>query len=92
MLLLSKIFYSKKVKHLSVCTGMPGIVYNFCTQNLVSFEDNFGSKGDLPFAIYFDFETASPTDAEWLNPEDKKMFVVSYVMVIAFHPALFLDF
>ena len=57
---------------MKVCSGKPGIVYNFCTQTLTSFEDNFGSKGGLPFAIYFDFETTSPTDAEWLNPEDKK--------------------
>ena len=71
---------------MKVCSGKPGIVYNFCTQTLTSFEDNFGSKGGLPFAIYFDFETTSPTDAEWLNPEDKKMFVMSYVMIIAFHP------
>ena len=74
-----------------VCSGKPGIIYNFCTQSLISFEDNFGSKGDLPFSIYYDFKTTSPTDTEWLNPEDKKMFVVSYVMVIAFHPALDLD-
>ena len=53
---------------------------------MTSFEDNFSSKGDVPFTIYFDFETTSPTDAEWLNPEDKKMFVVSYVIVVAFHP------
>ena len=82
---------NKQVKPISICLGRPGVVYNFCTQSLVSFIDNFGSKRDLPFSIYFDFETTSPTDADWLNPEDKKMFVVSYVMVIAFHPALCLD-
>ena len=76
----------KAENHLKVCSGKPGIVYNFCSQTLTSFEDNFKSKGDVPFTIYFDFETTSPTDADWLNPEDKKMFVVSYVMVIAFHP------
>ena len=82
-----KKFFLKKVKHethMKVCTGKPDSVYNFCTQTVTLFEDNFGSKGDLPFAIYF--ETTSPTDAEWLNPENKKMFVMSYVMVVAFHP------
>ena len=54
----------KHIKHFSICFGRPGIVYNFCTQNLVSFLDNFGSKGDLPFAIYFNFETTSPTAAD----------------------------
>ena len=77
---------NKREHHLKICSGKPGIVYNFCSQTLTSFEDNFSSKGDLPFAIYFDFETTSPTDSEWLNPEDKKMFVMSYVMIVAFHP------
>ena len=27
----------------------------------------------------------------WLDPEQKKMFVVSYVMIVVFHPALKLD-
>ena len=76
---------------MSVCSGKPGVVYNFYTQNLVSFEDNFGSKGNLPFSVYFDFERTSPTDEEWLNPEDRKMFVVSCVMIITFHPTLDLD-
>ena len=68
-------FFIRKIrqeKHTSSCSGQPGVVYSFCTQNLVSFEDNFGSKGDLPFSIYFDFETTSPSDADWLNPEEKK--------------------
>ena len=77
---------NKAENHLKVCSGKPGIIYNFCSQTLTSFEDNFKSKGDVPFTIYFDFETTSPTDADWLNPEDKKMFVVSYVIVVAFHP------
>ena len=84
----NKFFKIKKKaeNHLKVCSGKPGIVYNFCSQTLTSFEDNFKSKGDVPFTIYFDFETTSPTDADWLNPEVKKMFVVSYVIVVAFHP------
>ena len=77
---------SKKDHHLKICSGKPGIINNFCSQTLTSFEDNFNAKGDIPFSVYFDFETTSPTDSEWLNPEDKKMFVMSYVIVVAFHP------
>ena len=77
---------SKKERHLKVCSRKPGIVYNFCSQTLTSFEDNYKSKGDVPFTFYFDFETTSPTDSEWLNPEQKKMFVMSYVIIVAFHP------
>ena len=47
-------------------------------------------KGDLPFVLYFDFETTAPTD-NCFDPEPKKMFVVSYVLIAAFHPALILN-
>ena len=53
------------------------MVYNFNNQNLVTFEDNFKSKGDLPFALYFDFETTAPTD-NYFDPEQTKMLVVCY--------------
>ena len=69
------------------CSGVPGIVYNFNNQNLVTFEDNFKSKGDLPFALYFDFETTSPTD-NYFNPEQTKMLVVCYALIACFHPKL----
>ena len=72
------------------CSGKPGVINNFNNQCLISYQDNSHNKGDIPFAIYFDFETTAPTD-KCLDPEQKKMFVVSYVMIVAFHPALKLD-
>ena len=82
---------NKHATHIKNCSGIPGVIYNNNTQNLVTLQDNYQGKGGLPFSICFDFETTSPTDAKWLNPEDLKMFVVSYVMIIAFHPALNID-
>ena len=78
--------YKTDIEH---CSGVPGIIYNFGTQNLVSFEGNFGYKGDLPVVAYIDFETTAPTDT-CFDPEQKQMFVVSYV-IIAFHPKLNID-
>ena len=72
------------------CSGKPGVVYNFNNQCLISYQDNFHAKGDVPFVVYFDFETTAPTD-NCLDPEQKKMFIVSYVMIAAFHPELKLD-
>ena len=72
------------------CSGKPGVINNFNNQCLISYQDNSHNKGDIPFTIYFDFETTAPTD-KCLDPEQKKMFVVSYVMIVAFHPALKLD-
>ena len=40
--------------------------------------------------IYFEYETTAPT-YNWLNPEQKETFVVSYVMIVAFHPDLRLN-
>ena len=39
--------------------------------NLITFEDNFKSKGDMPMAMYFDFETTAPTN-NCFNPEQQK--------------------
>ena len=72
-------------KHVNVCSGIPGIVYNFNTQNLVTYEDNLKYKCNIPITIYFDFETTAPTDSCY-NSELKKMFVVSYIMILCFNP------
>ena len=72
------------------CSGVSGVIYNFNTQSLLSFEDHFHAKGDLPFVIYFDFETTAPTN-NCFDPKQKTMFVASYVMIVAFHSELKLD-
>ena len=54
------------------CPGKPGVAYNFNNQNLINYQDNFHAKGDVPFVIYFDFETTAPTNA-CLDPEQKKI-------------------
>ena len=83
-------FYARRdklKKHIEVCSGTPGIVYNFHTKNLVTFEDNLKNKGNLPMTFYFDLETTAPTD-NCYDPEQKEMFVVSYLIIVAFHPDL----
>ena len=57
---------------------------------MISYQDNFHAKGNVPFVIYFDFETTAPTD-NCLDLKQKKMFVVLYVMVVAFNPELNLE-
>ena len=77
-------------RHIENCAGVPGIIYNFNTKNLISFQDNFNAKDDLPFVLYFDFETTAPTD-NCFDSEQKKIFFVSYVLIVTFHPALKLN-
>ena len=77
-------------RHIEYCTGRPDYVYNFNTQNLLTFKENLEYKGDIPLVTYIDFETTVPTD-ECLDPENRKMFAVSYVISFAFHPELDID-
>ena len=76
--------------HCKTCKGILGVIYNFNNQNLISYQDNFNTKGDVPFVLYFDFETTAPT-FNFSEPQQQKMFVVSYVMIVIFHPKLNLD-
>ena len=39
---------TKYQKHIEKYSEISGVVYNFTNQNLVTFEDNIGNKGDLP--------------------------------------------
>ena len=81
---------TKQKSHAKNCSGKPGVIYNFNNQLLISYEETFRAKGFLPFAIYFDLETTVPTD-NCLDPEEKKMFVISYVTILGFYPLLNLD-
>ena len=83
-------FWTRKTKlttHMKNCTGKPGFVYNFQTRNLLTYEENIKFKRDVPLTTYIDFETTAPTDC-CLDPESNKMNVVSYVIILAFHPEL----
>ena len=73
--------------HVINCTQSAGIVYKLGNISLISFEDNYRYLGDLPFVVYFDFETTAGKDLF----QDKKVYVLSYCMIFAFHPKLALD-
>ena len=85
----SKFFvrHDRFTRNVKTCSGVPGVVYNFNIQNLVTFEENLKYKGDLPMTVCFDFETTAPTDT-YYDPEQKEMFVVSHIIIVAFHPKL----
>lgn len=77
-------------RHIQNCTGIPGILYNIDTQNLIAFENNLKYKGDLTFVAYYDFETTDPTDL-YLDPKNVEMYDTSYVNIFDFHLDLQLD-
>ena len=83
-------YFVKKYKfdfHFEHCTGQPGYVYNVNIQNLLTFEKNLKYKGNVSLVACIDFETTAQSE-ECLDPENRKLFAASYVIVFAFHPEL----
>ena len=46
-------------RHMNVSGSMPGLLYRFENQNILTFLDNTKFMGDVPFSNYFDFETTA---------------------------------
>ena len=65
---------------------IPGVVYSFTNQYLVTFEDNIGNKGDLRLVACVIFETTMLTE-NILILKQNTMFLVSYTLIFAFHQA-----
>ena len=74
-------------KHLSVCTAKEGISYSFDNSQIIDYQENFKCMGDVPFSVYFDFETTTG-DAVFFN---LKMYVVSYCLIFTFNKSLNMD-
>ena len=43
----------RQKRHMENCSGVPGVIYNFNTQSLVSFDDNFHAKRRPAFCHLF---------------------------------------
>ena len=74
-------------KQLTTYPDNEGITYSFDNGQIITFKDNFKYFGDVPFTVYFAFETTTG-DCAFYNP---KMFVVSYCQIYSFQPSLNLD-
>ena len=74
----------KMKKHISTCSGQAGFNFVFHNGKIVDYQDNYKQIGDLPFTMYFYFETTTRRVVFF----DAKMYVVSYCIVVAFHPDL----
>lgn len=46
-------------QQVSVCSAKEGITYSFDNGKIIDYQDNYKYMGNLPFAIYFDFETTT---------------------------------
>ena len=46
-------------KHLPICAASDGITYAFDNGQILNFQDNLKYLADVPFTVYFDFETTT---------------------------------
>ena len=52
-------------KHLSNCGAKKGITYSFDNGQILDYQGNSKDQGDLPFVVYFDFETTTGNAVFW---------------------------
>ena len=69
---------------MSCCAGKAGFTFSFDNGKIIDYEDHFKNLGELLFAVYYDFETTTGSVVFF----DAKMYVVSYCIIVAFHPEL----
>ena len=74
----------KMQKHLSCCAGKVGFTFSLDNGKIIDYQDHYKKLSDLPFAVYNDFETTTGSVFFF----DAKMYMVSYCMIVAFHPEL----
>ena len=74
----------KMEKQLSCCPGKAGFTYSFDNGKIIDYQDHYKNLGDLPFSIYYDFETITGSVVFF----DGKMYVVSYFAIVTFYPEL----
>ena len=46
-------------EHLPVCSAKEGLMFSFDNSQIIDYRDSYKYMGDLPFSIYFDFETTT---------------------------------
>ena len=64
--------------HLSICSAKEGITYAFDNGQTLNYQNKFKYMGDLPFTVYFDFETMTGGNSTFFNPT---VYVMSYCQI-----------
>ena len=75
-------------KHLSFCGAKEETNYAFDNGQILNYQDNFKYLSELPFTVYFNFETTTRGNSVFFDPA---MYVMSYCQIYSFHPSLGLD-
>ena len=51
--------FEKLQKHISCCSGKAGFEFSFDNGKLIDYQDHYSNLGDVPFSVYYDFETTT---------------------------------
>ena len=49
----------KLQKHISCCSGKAGFEFSFDNGKLIDYQDHYSNLGDIPFSVYYNFETTT---------------------------------
>ena len=74
--------------YLETCSKMPGVIYKFENQNLVSFEDDFQYLGNLPFVAQFHFGTTIGSSLRNYLDDVEMYLILCCLFFFAFHSKL----
>ena len=69
-----RIFFFLKKRcedHMKNFSGVPGVLYKFESQNLITFQGNHKFIGELPFVTYFNFETTTTVKGSFDRQDSK---------------------
>ena len=46
-------------ENLACCSGKAGFTFSFNNGKVIDCQDHYSNLGDMPFSVYFDFETTT---------------------------------
>ena len=76
-------------KYLTICAAREGITYSFDNGQIIIFQDNFKYLGDVPYTVYFDFETTTGDSVCIFSSENVRCELL--YQIYSFNPSLNLD-
>ena len=78
-------FIPEKLDRTNMSNSAQDLQALFINQNLVTYDDNFKFRGDLPLFPYFDFETTASGILAF-DPNNNEMYPVSLVIIFIDSP------
>ena len=80
-------------EYVNSCSGQAGFSFSFDNGKIVNYSDNFKKITDLPFTIYYDFETTTGSvvflmqKCTWLATA----WLLPFIQILIYHAFIFIE-